>query len=454
MKCLFIYPSWNTQMGYSEGVGMIISCLKKAGHQVKLIQINENFLPLDHDKIQTMVRDYDPGIILFSTGSNQFHYTVEIATRIKSYSTAPIVVGGPHPSLCPLESIVEPSIDIICVGEGEGAVVELVSNLESGKDITHIRNLWTKNSDRIIRNQVRPFVDLDTLPYADREAFEFQRMIDLRNGWVDVIAGRGCPYRCTYCFNENYHNIYKRELGVGCGAYVRYRNPDRLVQELLYLLRDYERIQTFVFDDDTFAMDKAWASEFCKLYKEQIGIPFVCNANVNSLSQQIVDCLGEANCFMMRIGVECANENIRKNILKRTMTNDKIARTIKMIKEHGIQVSTYNMIGMPTETKDDIINTLKLNVECSVDVIRIFTFYPFKNTPIYDICDQLGLLNPEAETPPNYFQRSVLSLPADLTSFIEDVQKNFCNYLNELCKDKDFRYERKFTPYFAVRVPK
>lgn len=453
MKVLFIFCSWNSSLAYSEGVGVLSACLKRAGHETKLLYIHKDMHPFDLEKIKAEVLDFDPGLVALSTCTNQFQYVTQISGAIRSCLSVPIIAGGVHPTLCTEDVAKTPDIDILCVGEGEQALVELASALDSGTDITPIRNLWVKNNGQIHRNAPRPYQGLDEIPFSDRSIFDFQRLIDLKNGWVDMMAGRGCPYLCTYCWNESYRKIYKKELGSGSGSYIRFRKPTRVVSEIKEILGNYENIKTFSFNDDTFTLSKRWLAEFCSLYKKEVDMPFVINSHLNNIEDDVLDLLREAGCELIRIGIESGNARIRKEILKRHAAGNKeVADNIRRIKERGIRVLTYNMIGLPTETKEDVLDTIKLNAQCAPDVIKILTFYPYKNTPIYDFCVKHGFLDPDHDELPNYYEGTVLNFDKEMKDLINDVQANFCRYLNDCLQEKGIRYEKRFTPYFAVKV--
>ncbi len=387
MRVMFIFCSWDSSLAYSEGIGVLSACLKRVGHDTKLLYVHRDMYPLDLEAIKREALDFAPGLVAISTCTNQYQHVRRITGAIRSCLSVPIIAGGVHPTLCPEDVLKEPSIDMLCVGEGEQALLELVNALESGGDVTRIRNLVVKRNGQVFENAPRPYQNLDANPFSDREVFDFQRLIDLKNGWVDMMAGRGCPYLCTYCWNESYRKIYKKQLGADSGGYIRFREPALVISEIREILANYRNIKTFSFNDDTFTLSMRWLTEFCSLYKEQVNMPFVINSHLNNIEDDVLELLKEAGCELIRIGIESGNARIRNEVLKRhTVSNEGITDIIGRIKKRGIRVLTYNMIGLPTETKEDILDTIRLNAVCTPDVVKILTFYPYKNTPIYDYC--------------------------------------------------------------------
>jgi radical SAM superfamily enzyme YgiQ (UPF0313 family) len=114
-------------------------------------------------------------------------------------------------------------------------------------------------------NPLGPLPELTELPLKDYESMDFQRLIDAKNGWVGLMASRGCPFSCTYCFNHLMVEAYKKDLHCGFQGlhYIRRFTVGQMLEEIEYLLKNYRNIRMFIFDDDLFTFDKAAVREFC-----------------------------------------------------------------------------------------------------------------------------------------------------------------------------------------------
>lgn len=445
MKCLFIYPSLNVWSGHSEGICILSALLKQSGHDVKLLHINENFFPLDEKRIKEYIDYYQPGAILFSVTSSQYWAARIIARSIRAYSPVPLVIGGIHATSRP-EGCLE-DFDIVCRGEGEGAVVELVNALE-GMNVSGIKNLWLRQGDKIIRNSLRPFVDLSSLPLGDRTVFDYQKVLDIRAGWVDIMAGRGCPRACSYCYNRNYAELYQQD---GHFGFVRIRQPEDIIAEIGDLRGRYSGINTVSFYDDSLTINARWLESFCPQYRREVKLPFSCAAFPLELTDDTVRLLKDAGCFMVRVGVETASEDTRRLILNRPVSNRQISDAIDRLKSAGIKVTTYNMIGIPGETKDDVLETLRFNAELGVHQVRLFTLCPYQGTPIYNLCIEQGLLDLSTDRLPGYTTNTVLNYPQEFKDFLSDVQAKPEDYLNMFCRGKDYKYQHKYAPYITEK---
>ena len=216
MKVLFIYPDITLySRRYQQGVGYLSAVLKKAGHHTLLLHLEKE---VSQKWLLAQVEQFSPDLIAISTTTNQFPYARKYAGWIKAaHHAAPIIYGGIHPTLQPEEVISDPATDVVCIGEGEYPLLELVGRLESGKDILDVPGLWVKRDGQIYRNPRPPLLqDLDQLPLPDREVFDFPLILRRWSGVADVISGRGCPYNCAYCCSPSL-----RKLFAGLGKFVR-----------------------------------------------------------------------------------------------------------------------------------------------------------------------------------------------------------------------------------------
>ncbi len=394
MKILFVFPSASSKytfVDYHHGIGLLSALLKREGHQTSLLQVTQ----FDKRQIDWAVDSFKPDILAYSFISDHKPLAVQVMKHLAPRRIFSIA-GGVHPTLSPLDLV--DYVDCVCIGEGEGTILEIVQ----GKPLAEISNLCYKNGD-IYNNPTRPFLeDLDSLPFSDRELFDYQKALD-QDHRADFMAGRGCPFRCTYCINNQLYSIAD-------GNYVRWRSVDNVLAEIKQVLNDYNRIESICFQDDTFALKKSWLEEFCNRYQQEIGLPFVCNLRVGSVNKETVEMLAAAGCIETRIGVEQGNETLRRNMLKRKMTNDQIIDTFTMIKKTGIKTFAYNMIGVPGETEETIQETIALNRQLQPDKLHISIFHPYPGTELYDQCVENGYLN--EKTIESYFEPiASLTLP-------------------------------------------
>jgi len=196
----------------------------------------------------------------------------------------PIIVGGHHPTGDPESVISEEWVDIVCCGEGDKALADVVKHMELGKLVEGIPNLLYKKEGSIIREPLETWVEnLNDLPFDDWKIFNYSKIVDTRSGWAEVIVTRGCPYSCSYCFNKALVNQYSRsiqliaEKSFSKKQFVsRRRSVDSSIAMLKELKTSYPNITGFTFVDDIMAIDGKWFEEFAHRYRKEIQLPYSC----------------------------------------------------------------------------------------------------------------------------------------------------------------------------------
>jgi len=184
LKVLFIYPDiWAYGGDFYYGIGYLSGVLRMSGHQTSLLHVTKE---ISKKRFTDEVERIRPDLIGFTSTSNQFPYVRLYASWIKEAFDLPVVCGGIHATLCPDEVISCGNIDIACIGEGEYPLLELANTLEDGNMPAKIHNLWIKRSGTITRSSLRPLIsNLDVLPFADREIFQYEGILKKRGGLGD-----------------------------------------------------------------------------------------------------------------------------------------------------------------------------------------------------------------------------------------------------------------------------
>ena len=391
MKILFIYPNTGSQTGFNYGVSHISAVLKQAGHSVSLWHLCEEIAALPaKDQFINRLKQINPDIIGFSVVTNQWNYAKKIAGWAREAVSVPLVCGGIHVMAAGQNILQSGFFDFIVYGEAEEAFLELIEKIDKKQNTSKIKNIGFVKNGKTIINPVRPLPDLKKLPFKDYEIFDFQKIIDLKNGWVGLMASRGCPFSCSYCFNHQMVSHYKKDLDCNFKElnYIRHFNVKDIIYEINYLLANYKNIKMFIFDDDLFTFYKPYVKEFCQLYQKTCSIPFVVNAHVGFFDAERAQLLAEANCKIVKFGVESGSEKIRKSILKRHMKNDTIIKAIRIAHNFRLHTSVFLMIGLPAETREDVMATIKLIGQSKPGRFRWSFFYPFPNTKAYEISAQ------------------------------------------------------------------
>jgi radical SAM superfamily enzyme YgiQ (UPF0313 family) len=354
--------------------------LKQAGHHVALTVA-------DLEDPVAFAVEYQPDILGYSvmTGSQRYYFDLNrrIRARLNPARVAagqqPVfsAFGGPHPTFFP-EMISEPGVDGLCVGEGEAALLDLANALADGGLRPEIQNWWFNVDGEVIRNPVRPLIhDLSALPHPDR-ALVYDKHPSLAASSIKhFISSRGCPYNCTYCFNHAYYQIYQRER----------RGQQRSVDDVIAEVQEVRTrwpLEQVVLIDDLFIVHNDWLEEFADKWPRQVRMPFFCNVRANMLVKdpRKVELLQRGGCHTVSMGIEAANDRIRVELLKRRMTRDDIIEAGRMVRAAGMHITATNMLGLPTSTLEDDLDTMRLNAQAQISYAYAFLFQPYPGTEL------------------------------------------------------------------------
>ena len=412
------------------GISYISAVLKQKDHLTSLSVLSSAFGKSSWTMVESKLRSFSPQIVCFTSVATQYPFITKVARQIKSeHPDLRLIIGSPHVSLNPEEAIRD-VYDAVCIGEGEYPMLEYVTQLEEGRLPQSIPNLWIKKNSQIERNQTRGFLsDLDCLPFLDYEMW--WPFIGEYPGWKFVVLlGRGCPYNCSYCSN---HALRK----LAAGAYVRWRSPENIVQEIAELSERNENIKEFYLEVETINVNRKWAIELClelKHLNKSRPDPLSFGANLRLTDRLGLDelfiALREANFRFINIGLESGSERVRREILRRNYSNDTVIKTVKLAREHGLQVAFYNLIGLPGETITDFKETVKMNRICQPDWHMTYIFYPYPGTDLYKLCLENGYIKKRKES---YGERNVarLVLPGFSRWQIQKCFNKFDYYVHE-----------------------
>jgi radical SAM superfamily enzyme YgiQ (UPF0313 family) len=499
MRIMFIYTDIGISVGYSCGIGVLSSYLKQHGHETKLIHVSDELgYPLDPERIVRDVKAFDPGLIAFSAVTNQWYFVRQIARFLRRHLDTPIVVGGHHANAVPEQVVAEKAIDYACKGEGEKPLLELVNLLEAGLPTDSIPNISTKrrkltmalagaasnssvgslSGPAHLEEELAPTIDvdlgkrgsasitdsrakvsrthshpheegdvidnkmgrwvqnLDELPFEDREIFQYDAIVRSRHGWAEVIASRGCPYACTYCFNLPFFSRYKNDTKgttdqVTMKDFVRRRSVESTIAMLKEVKEQYPNVKYFTFVDDVFAIYSRWLADLAPVYAREINLPFACTTQPLAFTEEIAQLLKLMGCKVVKMGVESGNVRIRNQVLNRNIPEPVLKRDFKLARDYGLKPQAFNMIGLPTETRTNMMETVRLNAQLRAYIVWVSTFMPYPGTVLHDFCVNHDLIDPQKwDEVRSYRGGSVLKETSFSHLDLEKVRVLFKWYLN------------------------
>ena len=329
------------------------------------------------------IREEQPDLLGVSVLSFNYPEALEIARLVKKYFDIPIIFGGVHVILSPQEVLLNDEVDMVCTGEGEEVVAEL---LDRQLDCSTVKGVWYKQKGKVIKNDARQLIeDLDHLPFPDFEDFNLPRYFISNHSHLPIMASRGCPYSCTYCSNHALRKILK-------GKYVRFRSVDNVMKEIQTRIDHYKKheFKYLYFFDDTFILDKNFIHEFCTKFIEKgfhRTLQWTANVRANLVTNEVISAMKKAGCYEVRMGVESGNDFILNKVYHRNMTKNQLHQAFKIIKKHGLQLRLDFIYGAPFETVEMMEESFEFAQQSQGDRIFFSRLYPFPGTAIKKICE-------------------------------------------------------------------
>lgn len=381
MRVLFITNT--ARYNFAEPLGMMLLSqqLLNAGHETR-------FAPDDYAVSSEIVASWKPDVVATTVTTGEHTGLFQLNRELKEVRPFLSVMGGPHCTFYP-NMINEPGVDVMCRGEGEGPMLDLITAYAEGEDYRNIPNLSVKDEKGEVRaNPVRPLIqDLDSIPFADRGGYYAIQNRPATQGVVYFMASRGCVFNCAYCFNRQYFEIYKNN-----GRRFRCRSPENLVEEAERVIGTWGG-DYVVFVDDIFPVKPRWLDRFRELYRERVGVPFTCNTRIELIQPDRCRMLKDAGCNSVIVGLESGNEELRKTILDRHMTNDDVREKTQMLHDAGLKFLTTNIIGFPNETVESALETLRLNQQIRPAQVGAMFFQPYPGTEAGEMARRLGMFD-------------------------------------------------------------
>jgi len=401
------------------GLMSISAHLKKHGHQSEIIFGTK-------EEIVTYIQRWQPDAIAFSCMSVQVKWANLVSDYIKEQGIkTPIIMGGIHTSMYPAEAIAHPSIDVVCLNEGEEAMLEFVTALDSGADYSKIPNLWVRKNGAVVKNPTRTKMkqeEMDGLPWADRDIYKKYK--HFRDYPFEIFVGsRGCPFKCSFCEVPTLNNMY----GQGAKS-TYYRDPSGFVDEIEDMKKKgMLEGKLVMFTDSTFNSNKRWFLQFLEEYKRRIDIPYSCNLRVDLVDEKQVKALADSGCDNVRFGVESGDEDIRNKILDKHLTDKQIFNAADLLHKYNIPFGTFNLFASPGETYEDAWKTIRVNQRINPGAIGAYVFILFPKLGATNYALKNNLIDEKdlekLDTYPYNIDQSILTLHPDRN---KDVVK-ICN---------------------------
>jgi len=355
-------------------------------------------------------------------------------------------------------------VDFILRGEAEESFVDLLNHLRSEQPVDEVDGLVWRDGDGLRANPKTSFIhDLDSLPFPAHDLLDPEKYFKLalpmgytflspRN--VPLVTSRGCPCHCTFCSSTNLW-----------GARYRTRSPENVLKELDWLV-DRFKIRELKVQDDNLTMNRKRAEQ---IFQAMIERPYKLNWNtpngiaVWTLDYDLLKMMKESGCYEITMAIESGDQEVLSNIIKKPLKLNKAREVNRIAREVGISPLSYFIIGLPGETRQQIMNTINFTRELKLDGAGLFIYNPLPGSELYQECLKRGYITEDSffETGNQYFSSVIDSDEWTAKELESLIRWEYIRYYLGIIYDPYvfirryllyFRYRPGFLKFFAKRT--
>ena len=396
MRVILINPGLFAADRYGKALGKLGPTCEPLGlaylaaairdeHDVSIVDIPA--LRWDYEKLISHIREEKPDVVGLSIMTPWYLKTKEMIKVIRdNFKDLKIVVGGPHVTVFPELTLEEDeNIDFAMYGEAELSFKNLLEAIEGKRDFKDVDGLVYRDNG-INKNKPIDFEkDLDKIPMPARDLLPMDKYKAAPTYYLElpsflILSSRGCPFACSYCSKVS-------------GKMYRHHSVDRVIKEVKLLIDDYGA-REIIFRDDTFTVDKRFTRELCeKMIDEGIHkkIRWTCMTRANLVNPEILKLMKKAGCWSMHYGIESASQRLL-NLIRKGITVEQARNAIKWTREAGIETKAFFMLGLPSETREESLETIKFAKEIGADWIQVTVTTPYPGTELFERAKEDGTL--------------------------------------------------------------
>lgn len=381
MKILLIKPGIALGDHIQPPLGIAyLAAVLRAANEVRVLDFGK--IGRRDDLFAEAVREFAPDIAGFQCYSPEIGEVKRLSALVRAaLPKAVIIAGGPHPTLCPEETMAKlsPEADYLLRGETEESFPLFIRMLEGGAAPAEVPGLAWREDGKLRVNDTRPIGDINALPPPAWDLISPQEYPPAQHGAffdqfpiAPIVTTRGCPFACGFC-----------TAPILSGRHMRKRSADSVMAEIELLYREFG-IREIHIVDDNFTLDKAHAVSILKKIidsKLPISLAFPNGVRINTLDEELLDLMKAAHTYLISVGIESGSDKTLKRMGKQ-LGVALIREKVELIKRKGIDLAAFFILGFPDETVEDMRETIKFSLELPLLRANFFTFLPLPMTPV------------------------------------------------------------------------
>lgn len=402
------------------GLAYIAAALEERGHDVEILDANA--LGLDDAQLTDRLANRDPQIIGTTATTSTFPDALgAIGIAGELHPGAFTIMGGIHVSYVPMQTLREcPQIDVVCIGEGERTIVELVEVLEDGTDrLDAVRGIAFRRGDQIIQTDPRPCIsDLDSLPLPARHLLPLESYASggHPSRTASIVSSRGCPFACGFCATPFI-----------AGKRYRARSARNILHEIEQIV-NVHGLNSFEFVDDLFTLDKGRVEAICRgIVERGLSVSWTCSARADTINPALLSSMAEAGCECIFFGIESGSQRILDDMGKRE-TLAQMSDAVRVTRQAGIGTWGFFIIGFPDETAEEIETTIRFAREIELDFAEFFIASAYPGSPLCEYAKEHDLIMMDDWADISYGNPNIRNAnvsPEDMKGYLVKAYRDF-----------------------------
>lgn len=443
------------------GLAYIAAVLEENGFEVKILDayaegfenekdIGNDFVlvGLDEETIRKIIENFNPDFVgisgMFST---QDQNVLKICSLVKNFkSSIPIFVGGSHPTYSVEDVMKNKDIDFVVLGEGEITTLQLIQKLLNNEDVSSIDGLGYKKDGKIFVNHKEKFVeDLDSLPDPARHLLNMEKYIrinlpqspyTMKDRVTQIVTSRGCSAKCVFCTTTNFW-----------GNRFRVRSAKRVVDEIEMLITKYG-VEEIHICDDNFSLNRGRSHEIMdEIIRRDLKFVWCTPQGIAvwALDEKLIEKFAKTGCYQLTFAIESGNQWVETNIMNKPLILDKVKPLVDKAHELGISIHGFFVVGMPGETKEQIMQTFEFPIKNNFDSASFFIATPCLGSELYEICIEKGLLKSDFKVDETNYKIGNIHTDEFTPEELQDLTRMNTESFNSGLKDRNPQlYYRKY----------
>ncbi|MBN2581453.1 MAG: radical SAM protein [Planctomycetes bacterium] len=389
MRILILQPmppkAVEDRPAYVDAVARLGARLRERGHEPSLMIVRE----YDEESLRLKIADVRPELLVVYLESYYTTLVRRLTEHVAGRHYLPIIVGGPHATVAPHETLSLIGVEGIVLCEWDRAVPDYLEARRVGPDYINTPGFWFRSEAGIVRNPIaEPEKPEEMVVVPDRSLYSADQILD-GHGRIDILATRGCSFYCAHCQQDLAAGLYEE----GNMASLRRRPVQALATEVEHLRTTYPAMRGLRFVGCTFPLDVEYLNRYTEIFCGPMRVPFTARVKTSELTAETAELLRKCGCYELELEVLSGSDFIRNEIFNLDLSERQILEAFAACRTAELKTRALVQVGLPYDTVVTIEQTGKLVRRAGADAVDVSIYYPLPGTKAHHVCQENGWLS-------------------------------------------------------------